>query len=88
MTAPSGNVTRNVSALPFRAYTRIWNEYFRDQNVQEAIVIDDGSTTLNDVANCLNLRKKCWEKDYFTSALPWAQRGDAVKFLLGYQERI
>lgn len=67
------------SALPFRAYQMIYNEYYRDQNLQEEVVFGLGSTFLqNDYANLFELRKRCWEKDYFTSALPWAQRGADV----------
>lgn len=75
----SGTVTniQNISALPFRAYQRIWNDYFRDQNLTPAMVQDTGSTTTS-ILELLSLRTPAWEKDYFTSALPWAQRGNAV----------
>lgn len=72
----------NVSALPFRAYQLIYNEYYRDQNLTEPIVVDksSGLSPLTDVAYAalLTLRKRAWEKDYFTSALPFAQRGGEV----------
>lgn len=69
-----------VSALPFRAYTEIWNEYYRDQNLQSAIEYDKGETdiTSQELANIAELRTRAWEKDYFTSSLPWTQRGDDV----------
>jgi len=57
-----------ISALPFRAYTEIFNEYYRDQNLSDKIDITDAT----EVAK---IRQRAWEKDYFTSALPWAQRG-------------
>lgn len=69
----------DVSALPFRAYQTIYNEYYRDQNLEEKVGVTKNSTV--DVAEKLvitQLRKRCWEKDYFTSALPWAQRGGSV----------
>lgn len=71
-----------ISLLPFRAYQLIWNEYYRDQNLQEEIDIckdisgnDHSTTQLHDL---LSMRNRCWEKDYFSSALPWPQRGEDV----------
>lgn len=65
-----------VSALPFRAYALIWNEWYRDQDLQTELTIDttDGAdtTTNTTLQNCN------WEKDYFTSARPWEQKGPAV----------
>ena len=68
------------SSLPFRAYQLIWNEYFRDQNLQEELVIPrtSGIEASSNINLLTQMRKKCWEKDYFTSALPWAQRGAPV----------
>lgn len=74
------------SALPFRAYQLIWNEYYRDQNLQDPIEIDKTSGR-RDLPNPgegrtipeLALRYRCWRKDYFTSALPFAQRGPDVR---------
>lgn len=62
-----------VNALPFRAYNLIWNEYYRDQNLQDEIEIskEDGL----DTTTPLGIRIRNWEKDYFTSSLPWTQRG-------------
>lgn len=69
-----------VSALPFRAYRLIYNEYYRDQNLtpETSITLDGGDTPSN--ANSANfvIRRRSWEKDYFTSALPWVQRGPEV----------
>ena len=76
---PNGNLS--VCSLPLRAYQTVWNEYFRNQNVQNEIEfsVDQGQETSADLVKLLTLRKKCWEKDYFTSCLPWAQRGVAMK---------
>lgn len=74
-------VTSNVSALPYRAYALIWNEWYRDQDLETALTIDltDGtdSTTNSTMQNC------DWEKDYFTSARPWEQKGPAITIPLG-----
>lgn len=70
-----------VSALPFRAYQMIYNEYYRDQNLTDPIPfsLDSGVTSAAmDVSALLTLRRRAWEKDYFTSALPWLQRGPEV----------
>lgn len=77
-----GSVTNNVqvSALPFRAYQLIYNEYYRDQNLSEPIAFSkaSGISTELDMVELLSTRTRAWEKDYFTSALPFAQRGPAV----------
>ena len=71
----------HVCSLPFRAYQLVWNEYFRNQNVQNEIEFsfDQGQESPSDIAKLFAFRYKNWEKDYFTSCLPWAQRGEAVK---------
>lgn len=65
-----------VSILPFRAYWMIWNEYYRDQNLTDEISfeIDGGSHTIGSDSSLLQCKYRAWEKDYFTSALPWPQR--------------
>lgn len=71
-----------ISALPFRAYQLVYNEFYRDQNLSDPVDFGLGSgqiaPTDPEFTAMLTLRKSSWEKDYFTSALPWAQRGGAA----------
>lgn len=71
-----------VSALPFRAYQLIYNEYYRDQNVDEEIPINMGAGAerydSNNNFRLFEKRTRCWRRDYFTSALPFAQRGEEI----------
>lgn len=78
--AVSADRDEPFSSMPFRAYQCIYNEYFRNQNVQDEIEFSYGlgqETTAN-LIKLLTFRKKCFEKDYFTSCLPFQQRGEAV----------
>lgn len=70
-----------VSALPFRGYALIWNNFYRDEDLQTELVIDktDGADTTTSKV----LQNVCWEKDYFTSSRPFAQKGAAVTLPLG-----
>lgn len=72
-----------VSALPFRAYQLIYNEYYRDQNLTDPIPFSLDSVLPEDIYRLLALRRRAWEKDYFTSALPWLQRGPEVTVPIG-----
>lgn len=68
--------TLDVSALPFRAYNQIWNEYYRDQDLQSEAT--ERRTAGPDALTDLDLQRICWEKDYFTIARPWEQKGPSV----------
>ena len=69
------------SELPFRAYQLIYNEYYRDQNLisPNPVKLSSGITSnLSEIWDLCRLQKRAWEKDYFTSALPFAQKGTAL----------
>lgn len=70
----------DVSALPFRAYFKIWNEYFRDQDLQaEASVGSEAEGgSQGNLTDGMTVTKVSWKKDYFTVARPFEQKGPAV----------
>lgn len=76
---PAGTV--QVNALPLRAYNLIWNTWFRDQNLQNSVPVqkDDGPEAYSNYA----LLRRGKRPDYFTTCLPWPQKGQSVALPLG-----
>lgn len=88
---PTGVENLKVNSLPFRAYAKIWNEWFRDENIQQPVTMSktDATTAGSNTGNKLTDAeagglplKVAKHKDYFTSCLPSPQKGEAVKLPL------
>lgn len=84
---PTGVANLQVNSLPFRAYAKIWNEWFRDENLQQPVTMSKTDATTAGSNTGTNLTdaeagglplKVCKYKDYFTSCLPSPQKGSTV----------
>lgn len=77
--------TQTISVLPFYAYAKIFNDYYIDPNLDNPVVMHpdlDGNVSTASPGfwsqSLWEVRRRGWEKDYFTAALPWTQRGAEV----------
>lgn len=78
---PTGVNGIEVSAIPFRAYALIYNEWYRDSQLQSKLTID--KTSGPDTTTSTALKHRNWNKDYFTSARPFEQLGPDVTIGIG-----
>lgn len=68
----------SVVAFPIRAYNAIWNTKYRDENIQTEDIGLNKGVTVGVSLNNSNILRRNWEKDYFTSMLPWQQKGTPI----------
>lgn len=78
---PTGVANLEFSALPLRGYQLIWNQWYRDQDLQTEAAVSLASGA--DTTTASALQNVNWEKDYFTTSRPWEQKGPSITIPLG-----
>ena len=79
----------NFSMLPYRAYATIWNEFYRDQDLQDEVIVRKGDGfIIEEDEHLLDFLHANWEKDYFTTARPWAQKGQPAGIPISFDKFI
>ena len=71
----------NINSLPFRCYNRVYNEWFRDQNLTDELTMSVADAS--DTTSWYAIKKSAKKHDYFTGALPYLQKGDAQAVSIG-----
>lgn len=82
MGIPTGIPSLEVSALPFRAYALLYNECYRDQDLEDPLELSLESG--EDTTTNTELQRCDWARDYFTTARPWPQKGPSVTVPVNY----
>lgn len=78
-----------VSLIPFLSFLKIYDEYYRDENLEDPLFTDDllelgeNVESIGVLTKLFTMRVRAWEKDYFTSSLPWTQKGPDVQLPVG-----
>lgn len=80
---PTGIAAITANALPFRGYNLIYNSWFRDQNLIDSVDVPVDDALTPDAATLYPLLRRCKRHDYFTSCLPWPQKGPSVSMAFG-----